>query len=215
MTNDFFQECKEQNRSLFLPLLHTLLDPCTWASCPVPERCLPAAAEVFNGSRFPCLHLCYTNHQCHHILVQWESTLLFIFGVCFLSQPPALPDFPWMLAAWKLNLGLSFDFLPRFPSAWSQALRFSGWGNALRGFEVEVSSFAKGRLFQNSSYAAVAKQNETPWGRTRVEEQEGQYICWQGLDKSNSEKNNPKREQEKYIKIQMGKMLSLQSKHFS
>lgn len=142
MINDFFQECKEQKKSLLPPLPHTLLALCPWASCPVPEHCLPVIATLFKGSHFPRLHLLYTNHQCHYSLVQRESTLLFIFGGCFLSQPPALPDFPWMLSVWKVNLGLSFDFLPSFPSAQSRSLWFSGWGNVLCGFEVEVSSFA-------------------------------------------------------------------------
>lgn len=69
-------------------------------------------------------------------------------------------------------------------------------------------------LFQNSSYSAVAKRNETLLGGTRVEEQEGQYVWWQGPEESNSEKNTVgkktiQKESEKDTKIQLGKMLSL------
>lgn len=58
-------------------------------------------------------------------------------------------------------------------------------------------------LFQNSSYSAVAKWNETLLAGTKDEEQEGQFVWWQGPDECNSKKNmvgkkksNQKREQE-------------------
>lgn len=163
MINYFFQECEEQNRSLLPPFPYTLLAPCSQASCPLLEPCLPVIATLLNGSYFPCLHLLYTNHQCLHSLVQWESTSLFIWGVCFLSQPPTLPDFPWMLSAWKVDLGLSFDFLPSFPSAQPQS---SSPDEEVLCVDLRWKYLPLPNcLFQNSSYSAVAKQNEKLlWG---------------------------------------------------
>lgn len=142
--------------------LHPLA-PCSQASCPLLEPCLPVIATLFNGSYFPCLHLLYTNHQCLHSLVQCESTSLFIWGVCFLSQPPTLPDFPWMLSAWKGDLGLSFDFLPSFPPAQP---RSSFPDEEMLCVDLRWKYLPLPNcLFQNCSYSAVAKQNETLlWG---------------------------------------------------